>query len=50
MCRRNFVLAAALIGFGAGVLLSLAVESTLVRLIVGGAAICAGMGLLRTKC
>lgn len=50
MCRRNFVLAAGLIGFGAGFLLSLVFESTLVILIVGAAAIGVGIGLLRTKC
>lgn len=50
MCRRNMVLAAALIGFGAGILVSLVLESALLRLIVGAASIGVGLGLLRTKC
>ncbi len=50
MCRRNWIPAAALIGFGAGLVLSLVVESVLLRLIVGGAAIGVGLWLLRTNC
>lgn len=50
MCRRNWVPAAALLGFGAGVVLSLMCESVLLRLIVGAAAICGGSLLLRTNC
>ena len=50
MCRKNWIPAAALIGFGAGLLGSLLVESVLVRLVVGLAAISVGVWLLRGRC
>ena len=50
MCRRNRIPAAALLGFGAGLLLSLMCEAVLLRLIVGAAAICGGAMLLRANC
>ena len=50
MCRKNQIRAAALIGFGAGLLLGLLLESQLLVLVVGGAAICGGYALLRGKC
>jgi len=42
--------AAALLGFGAGVLLGLMMESQLVTLLVGLAAICGGFALLKGRC
>lgn len=50
MCRRNQIPAAALIGFGAGLLAGLLVESALVPLTVGAAAIGVGAWLLKGKC
>ena len=50
MCRKNQISAAALLGFGAGVLLGLMVQSQLLLLIVGGASICGGISLLKGKC
>ena len=50
MCRKNQITAAALVGFGAGLLLGLFLESQLLALIVGAAAICGGFALLRGKC
>lgn len=50
MCRKNMVNAAALMGFGAGLLLGLLLESQLLVLLVGMAAICGGFSLLRGKC
>jgi hypothetical protein len=50
MCRKNWVSAAALLGFGAGILAGGLCGSELVRLAVGAAAICAGIWLLRGKC
>lgn len=50
MCRKNQISAAALLGFGAGVLLGLFIESQLLVLLVGGAAICGGFSLLKGKC
>ena len=50
MCRKNWIPAAALLGIGLGMTLSMLTDSVLVRLIVGAAAICAGMWLLRTNC
>ena len=50
MCRKNQIRAAGLIGFGAGLLLGLMLESQLFVLLVGGAAISGGIGLLRGKC
>lgn len=47
MCRKNQISAAALIGFGGGLLLGLLLESQLLALLVGGAAICGGFALLR---
>ena len=50
MCRKNQINAAALLGFGAGLLVGLLVESQLLGLLVGSAAICGGFGLLRGRC
>jgi len=50
MCRKNQISASALLGFGAGLLLGLLVESQLLVLLVGGAAICGGISLLKGKC
>ena len=50
MCRKNQISAAGIIGFGAGLLLGLLVESQLLVLLVGGAAICGGISLLKGKC
>lgn len=50
MCRKNQISAAGLIGFGAGLLLGMLLESQLLVLLVGGAAICGGFALLRGKC
>lgn len=50
MCRKNQIRAAALIGFGAGLLVGLMLESQVFALIVGAAAISGGIGLLRGKC
>ena len=50
MCRRNQIPAAGVIGFGAGLLLGLLLESQLLVLLVGGAAICGGFTLLKGKC
>lgn len=50
MCRKNWVSAAAVIGFGTGLLGGLTIESSVVTLAVGAAAICAGIWLLRGKC
>lgn len=49
MCRRNLLFASVLIAFGAGVLLSLLIESVLFRLILGGAAVAAGLFLLKNR-
>ncbi len=49
MCRKNLIPAALLLGFGAGVILSLLCESSLLRLLVGMAAICGGWWLLQCK-
>ena len=50
MCRKHWIPAAAVVGFGAGVLVGLAFESSLVTLVVGMAAISVGFWLLRGKC
>lgn len=50
MCRKNLVNAAALLGFGVGLLLGMFFESQLLALLVGMAAICGGFALLRGKC
>lgn len=50
MCRKNMVNAAALLGFGAGLLLGLLLDSQLLVLVVGMAAVCGGFALLRGKC
>ena len=50
MCRKNQIRAAALIGFGAGMLLGLFVEAQLLILLVGGAAICGGVTMVKGKC
>lgn len=50
MCRRNLVFAAALIGFGAGMLLSLVFESGLIRFILAAAGIAGGFFLLKCRC
>lgn len=47
MCRRNLVLAAALIAFGAGLLVGLFVESCLAVLILAAASIAGGFFLLK---
>ena len=49
MCRKNQISAVALIGFGGGLLLGLLLESQLLALLVGAAAICGGFALLRGK-
>jgi hypothetical protein len=49
MCRKNQINAAALIGFGAGLLLGMLLQSQLLALLVGAAAICGGFALLRGK-
>lgn len=49
MCRKNLVLAAAMIGFGAGLLLGLCVESWLLKLILAVVTILIGVGLLKKK-
>lgn len=49
MCRRNLVVSAALIAFGAGLLLSLCIESGLVRFGLAAAALVVGFGLLKKK-
>ena len=50
MCRKNWVSAAALIGFGGGILSGLLLESAFLTLVVGMAAIGAGLWLLNGKC
>ncbi len=50
MCRKNLLPALAILGFGAGMVLSLLFNSLAVRLIVGVAAICGGLWLLRGHC
>ncbi|MBR7178481.1 MAG: hypothetical protein IKD27_03050 [Oscillospiraceae bacterium] len=50
MCRKNWVSAAALIGFGGGILSGLLLESAFVTLLVGMAAIGAGVWLLNGNC
>lgn len=50
MCRKNQISAAGLLGFGAGVLVGLMFESQFFVLLVGGAAICGGISLLKGKC
>ena len=50
MCRRNQIPAAGVIGFGAGLLLGLLLESQLLVLLVAAAAICGGVTLLKGKC
>ena len=50
MCRKNWISAAVLIGFGAGIVVGLLFDSELVRLVVGVAAISVGIWLLRGKC
>lgn len=47
MCRRNLFFAGILIAFGAGVLVSLFIESTLFRFVLGIGAIGAGFFLLK---
>lgn len=47
MCRRNFVLGAALLAGGAGFLLSLLFGSDFVRVVVGVALAAVGLVLLR---
>ena len=49
MCRKNLIPAAAAIGFGAGMIASLLFESSLVRLVVGAAAIGVGYWLLNAN-
>ena len=49
MCRKNQINAAALIGFGAGLLLGMLLKSQLLALLVGAGAICGGFALLRGK-
>ena len=50
MCRKNLIPAAALIGFGAGVWLGLFIESSLLRLVVGAAAIGVALWLVKYNC
>ena len=50
MCRKNWIPAALLIGFGAGLIVGMLFGSQLVHLIVGGAAIGVGVWLLNGKC
>ncbi len=50
MCRKNLLPAMAILGFGAGMVLSLLFDSSVVRLIVGGAAIGVGFWLLQGGC
>ena len=50
MCRKNQISAVGLLGFGGGLLLGLLLESQLLVLVVGGAAICGGFTLLKGKC
>lgn len=50
MCRKHWIPAAGAIGFGVGLLIGLAVESSLLTLAVGLAAISGGVWLLRGKC
>ena len=50
MCRKNQISAAALMGFGAGVLVGLMLESQVLLLLVGCASISGEIGLLRGKC
>ena len=47
MCRRFFFWAGILIAFGAGLLLSLCVESGLIRLLIGAGSILGGFFLLK---
>ena len=49
MCRKNQIGAAALIGIGGGLLLGLLLQSQLLVLLVGAAAICGGFALLRGR-
>ncbi len=50
MCRKNLLPGVAALGFGAGVLFGLMLESSLILLIVGCGAICGGFWLLRGRC
>lgn len=50
MCRKNRISAAALFGFGGGLLLGLLIQSQLLALVVGAAAICGGFALLQGRC
>lgn len=50
MCRRNLVLAAALIAFGCGIILSLVVDPVWIRICLGSLTIALGIGLLRGNC
>lgn len=50
MCRKHLIPAAALLGFGAGVWTGLFIESSLVRLVVGAAAIGVALWLLKCNC
>ena len=50
MCRKNWIPAAAAVGFGVGVSVGLTFESTLFTLAVGMAAISVGIWLLRGRC
>ena len=48
MCRKHLIPAAALLGFGGGIIVGMLIESSLVRLLVGAAAI--GVALWIVKC
>lgn len=50
MCRKNWIPAAAVIGFGVGILIGATFESSLLTLAVGMAAISGGIWLLRGRC
>lgn len=47
MCRRNLFYAGILIAFGSGLLLSLFIESSLVRFVLGVGTITAGLFMLK---
>ena len=49
MCRKNLVNAAALVGFGAGLVVGIWLESQLFTLLVGMAAISGGIYLLSCR-
>ena len=50
MCRKNVIPAAAALGFGLGIWTGLFLESPLVRLLVGAAAIGVALWLVKCNC